>query len=154
MHSILLYIYSLLFSSVALLLRILAPLHPRLKAQLAARGCVAQLAPSIAIERARFRHCAVFFCSSAGEFEQAKPLISRLTAMARFMFRLSFFLSPDWPLPKRVVRRYPVALVPLPIPRLLGVGYFRRSARLSPVLSAMNYGPVFLAPPSASANFI
>ena len=91
MHSLLLQTYALLFTLVAMMLRLLAPLNRRLAAQLKARSGVAQLAPRLALERARFRHCVVFFCSSAGEFEQAKPLIARLTASGSVFVHVIFF---------------------------------------------------------------
>ena len=113
MHSILLYCYSLLFGSAALLLRLLAPLHPRLKAQVTARDRVAQLAPRIALERARYRHCAVFFCSSAGEFEQAKPLINKLTAMGSVYVQVIFFSQSGLTFAKARGETVPCCLSPI-----------------------------------------
>ena len=83
--------YAAIFKLLRPVARIVGHLSPKLKAQFEQRGDVAQLSPSLAVERARYRHCAVFFCSSAGEFEQAKPLISRLQDFKTVYVQVIFF---------------------------------------------------------------
>lgn len=84
--------YSFLISLLARLLRGVSPFSKPLKSQLEGRPSATEIASSIARERARFPHSAVFFCSSAGEYEQAKPLLERLERDGN-VFILIFFFS-------------------------------------------------------------
>jgi 3-deoxy-D-manno-octulosonic-acid transferase len=59
---------------LAPLLKVIASLRP----QLEGRTLTSDQLRSIGQERQRFSQCMVFFCSSAGEYEQAKPLMDRL----------------------------------------------------------------------------
>jgi 3-deoxy-D-manno-octulosonic-acid transferase len=68
-----------------------AMLSDRLKEQLAARPDFNELSKSLARQRGGFDDCIVFFCSSAGEYEQAKPLIDRLSASGRVLCHVFFF---------------------------------------------------------------
>jgi 3-deoxy-D-manno-octulosonic-acid transferase len=77
-RSVALLVYSLLFTLLAPLLKALAWANPKLSAQFAGRESLAKVAAELARRRAPYRHCVLFYCSSAGEFEQAKPLIERL----------------------------------------------------------------------------
>ncbi len=83
--------YSLLFACLKPALRIVAALSPRLRGQLAARPSVPELATALARARAPFQRAVVFFCSSAGEFEQARPLIERLRAERSVYVQVIFF---------------------------------------------------------------
>ncbi|WP_176736224.1 3-deoxy-D-manno-octulosonic acid transferase [Oligoflexus tunisiensis] len=63
------------------LIRVLVPLLkliPALRPQLEGRQLTDAGLQKIAAERQRFPQAMVFFCSSAGEYEQAKPLMDRL----------------------------------------------------------------------------
>jgi 3-deoxy-D-manno-octulosonic-acid transferase len=59
---------------VAPLLKLLPALRPQLEGRTLAQKQLQDLAG----ERQRYSHAMVFFCSSAGEYEQAKPLMDRL----------------------------------------------------------------------------
>jgi 3-deoxy-D-manno-octulosonic-acid transferase len=78
--SLLLILYSGLITALLPFLKLAARFSPKLKSQLTDRPGVAETAALLQERRKRFRQAAVFFCSSAGEFEQARPLIDRLTA--------------------------------------------------------------------------
>lgn len=77
-RSVVLLLYSLLFSLIAPFLKALAWVSPKLSAQFSGREPLAQSAAELARKRAPYKHCVLFYCSSAGELEQAKPLIERL----------------------------------------------------------------------------
>lgn len=77
-RSVVLLVYSLIFTLLAPLLKALAWVNPKLSAQFAGREPLAKTAAELARKRAPYKHCVLFYCSSAGEFEQAKPLIERL----------------------------------------------------------------------------
>lgn len=77
-----------------LLMKVLMPVLariPRLAPQLAERPVVRDLGLEIARARAARKHCIVFHCSSAGEYEQAKPLIDRLLARGDTYVQIFFF---------------------------------------------------------------
>ncbi len=77
-RSVVLLVYSLLFTLLAPLFKVLAWFNPKLGAQISGREPLARSAAELARRRAPYKHCVVFYCSSAGEYEQAKPLIDRL----------------------------------------------------------------------------
>ncbi len=60
------------------LLRLLC-VFPSVRTRLAHRPTAKSIAASIIKTRSQYDNCILFFCSSAGEFEQAKPIINRLT---------------------------------------------------------------------------
>lgn len=90
-QGLLLYIYSIGVALLMRLLAILAPLIPRLAEQLKDRGSVKDTALKIAKARQFKKNCVVFFCSSSGEFEQARPLIDRLEATKTCFTHVFFF---------------------------------------------------------------
>jgi 3-deoxy-D-manno-octulosonic-acid transferase len=63
----------------------------RVKEQVDARPNVRELTVALAAERRRFQDCVVFFCSSAGEYEQAKPVIDRLVVGGNTFCHVFFF---------------------------------------------------------------
>ncbi len=63
----------------------------RVKEQVDARPVVRDLTILLAAERRRFGDCVVFFCSSAGEYEQAKPVIDRLVVGGDTFCHVFFF---------------------------------------------------------------
>lgn len=89
--SILVVFYSLLFTPLKLLLSFLALGNGKLKTQLTGRLDVYGEALSLARERAQKNRCVLFFCSSAGEFEQARPLIERLEQNGNVYVYVLFF---------------------------------------------------------------
>jgi len=105
--------YSAIFKLLQPLARILGRLSPKLRAQFDQRCDVARISPSLALERARYRHCAVFFCSSAGEFEQARPLISRLQALKTVYIQVIFFSKSGLDYAKARGETVPCCLSPL-----------------------------------------
>ncbi len=72
-------------------LRILALLHDEIKEQLDARPKVQGLPVLLAQKRRAYDDCILFFCSSAGEYEQAKPLIDRIAANRSVLCHVIFF---------------------------------------------------------------
>ncbi len=63
----------------------------RVKLQLQGRPSSHEDAVELARRRRRFDDCIVFFCSSAGEYEQAKPLIDRLSCRSNVLCHVFFF---------------------------------------------------------------
>lgn len=63
----------------------------RVKAQITGRPNVDEVVVDLARKRRQFDDCVVFFCSSAGEYEQAKPLIERLTLAGNVLCHVFFF---------------------------------------------------------------
>jgi 3-deoxy-D-manno-octulosonic-acid transferase len=90
-RSLLILLYSLFMSALVPLLRLAALFVPTLGKQLEGRRPVALLAPEIARKRTAARAGILYFCSSAGEFEQAKPLIERFRAQGGIYQHVVFF---------------------------------------------------------------
>lgn len=80
MHAMLMLIYSAMFHLVGAVLPILSRLIPSWGREISSRPPVEVLAAKWARARASHRTCVLFFCSSAGEYEQARPIIDRLRA--------------------------------------------------------------------------
>ena len=55
-----------------------SPFFSGIRRQLKNRGVAASELREIAVNRSRYQRAAIFFCSSAGEYEQAKPVIEAL----------------------------------------------------------------------------
>lgn len=70
---------------------VVAIFSDRVKHQLQGRKSSHDDALELARRRRRFDDCIVFFCSSAGEYEQAKPLIDRLSARSNVLCHVFFF---------------------------------------------------------------
>ena len=66
-------------------------LSDRIKEQLDARPRDEGLPIRLAQLRRKYDDCIVFFCSSAGEYEQAKPLIDRIAAKHSVLCHVFFF---------------------------------------------------------------
>ena len=92
-NSVLYMLYSLAFAVVAKLIQTMAIFSPKLKSQLAGRPSVSELASTVQKKRKNFSKAVLFFCSSAGEYEQARPLIDRLTKDKVFVHTLIFSRS-------------------------------------------------------------
>lgn len=90
-HSLLILIYSFILQALKPLLRLLARFSPKLAAQLAGRELTPTSIIKIARQRAAARHAVVYFCSSAGEFEQAKPIIDRFAQDGDIYQHVIFF---------------------------------------------------------------
>jgi 3-deoxy-D-manno-octulosonic-acid transferase len=72
-------------------LYVLALVSDRVRDQLQGRPRAKNLAVDLATIRRKFDDCVVFFCSSAGEYEQAKPIIDRLAAQPHVLCHVVFF---------------------------------------------------------------
>lgn len=70
---------------------VVAIFSDRVKAQLQGRHESHEDAVLLAQHRRGFDDCVVFFCSSAGEYEQAKPLIDRISASSNILCHVFFF---------------------------------------------------------------
>jgi 3-deoxy-D-manno-octulosonic-acid transferase len=73
--------------------KILGLISDRVRDQLLDRGQGAQPVIELASKRRNFDDCAVFFCSSAGEYEQARPIIDRLSQKGKIFCHVVFFSS-------------------------------------------------------------
>lgn len=90
-RSTLVFFYSLLTAALAPVVRTGAKFVPAWRAQLAGRRPALATLRNLARERSGKPSCAVFFCSSAGEYEQAKPLIDRLMEEGTWHVQIVFF---------------------------------------------------------------
>jgi len=93
LNSALYIVYSLVFVVVGKLVKLFSFFSPKLKSQLTNRPSVSDLAASLQKKRKGFQKAVLFFCSSAGEYEQARPLIDRLTNNNVFVHTLVFSKS-------------------------------------------------------------
>lgn len=91
LQSILILIYSLSMRVLTPLLTLASHFVPKLKAQLKDRKCAAELAQVLVRPRAHKRYGVIFYCSSAGEYEQARPLIDRLVKRGDTFVHVFFF---------------------------------------------------------------
>lgn len=102
--------------ATTLLLKLLLPRlarHPKLRYQLAGRPSVRELATAVARARSLHQRCAVFFCSSAGEYEQAKPLVERLLAAPSTYVQILFVSQSGLAFARARGETAPCALCPV-----------------------------------------
>ncbi|MBM4250861.1 MAG: hypothetical protein FJ146_02720 [Deltaproteobacteria bacterium] len=111
--TLLLALYSLAFSILRPITKILAFFSPKIAGQIKGRPDVSRIARDLAMTRAQYRDCAVFFCSSAGEFEQALPIISRLQASKDTYVQVIFFSQSGLDYVKARGESIPCMLMPL-----------------------------------------
>jgi 3-deoxy-D-manno-octulosonic-acid transferase len=71
--------------------KILGLVSDRVRDQLKEREQGVHSVVELAGVRRRFDDCAVFFCSSAGEYEQARPIIDRLSKTKKMFCHVVFF---------------------------------------------------------------
>lgn len=90
-RAILVLLYSIVTTLLKPLLKIARRVKPELAAQLAGRPTARDLTTKLAKPRAAKRRAVLFFCSSAGEFEQARPLIARFAAQQDVFLHVLFF---------------------------------------------------------------
>ncbi|MEZ4743595.1 MAG: glycosyltransferase N-terminal domain-containing protein [Bdellovibrionota bacterium] len=91
LDNVLLYIWSFLISLLQNLLSIFLPNSHKLKKQLKDRRLYPEKIETIKKAREKFPNCVLFFCSSAGEYEQAKPLIDRFSSLKNIYIQILFF---------------------------------------------------------------
>lgn len=85
-------VWSLLVRCLARpLSHVVALVSDRVRDQLQGRPRAKHVAVELATLRRKFDDCVVFFCSSAGEYEQAKPLIDRLSLQSNVLCHVIFF---------------------------------------------------------------
>lgn len=111
--TLLLTLYSLAFGILRPIIKILALFVPKIAGQIKERPDVSAIARDLAVVRAQFRECAIFFCSSAGEFEQALPIISRLQSSADTYVQVIFFSQSGLDYVKARREKIPCMLMPL-----------------------------------------
>ena len=63
----------------------------RARHQMSQRGQTRDISMRLARLRQKYDDCIVFYCSSAGEYEQAKPLIDRISVNSRVLCHVFFF---------------------------------------------------------------
>jgi 3-deoxy-D-manno-octulosonic-acid transferase len=73
-------VWSLLVSIFGRLLKLIPSISPELQRQLRGRSLSVAALKELALARNNATRCYTYFCSSAGEYEQALPVIERLTA--------------------------------------------------------------------------
>lgn len=71
--------------------RLVSIFSDRVRIQTLGRPKLRETVLELASRRRKFDDCIVFFCSSAGEFEQAKPLIRRLSTSPNLLCHVFFF---------------------------------------------------------------
>lgn len=106
-------LYSLLVTRVLWLLACLARLSPKLREQISDRPSALEIANCFVRSRSRFPNSVLFFCSSAGEYEQAKPLIDRLISRGDCFILALFFSKSGLTFAKARGETISVALTPL-----------------------------------------
>jgi len=89
-RSLLVCFYSVLMIALFPLLRVLSLFSPRLKKQMENRWDIRHVASKIAKDRAAKKHGVLFLVSSAGEYEQAKPLLDRISAHPEIFVHIAF----------------------------------------------------------------
>src|SRR6185369_16281303 len=87
------FLSNMLASALAFILAILAPFFPKIRRFLHDRHWSYDRCTDLRSERNRKKHCVLFFCSSAGEYEQAKPLAHLLAADSHNYVHIIFFSS-------------------------------------------------------------
>lgn len=105
-------LYCFIISFVLRIALSFASYFPRLKMQLMGRQSALDLARTIARERSRYAHGMIFFCSSAGEYEQAKPLITRLDQRGDIFILILFFSKSGLDFARARGERQTMALTP------------------------------------------
>jgi len=70
---------------------LLALVSDRIRDQLKNRKHSRELAVELATLRRSYDDCVIFFCSSAGEYEQAKPIIERISSNPTVLCHVIFF---------------------------------------------------------------
>ncbi len=88
---IVLFAYSLLIECIYGLMSLFSWLMPSFKEHILGRQFSRELLHSLAKKRRQRKKGVVFYCSSAGEFEQAKPLIERLKQNKDIDLTIFFF---------------------------------------------------------------
>lgn len=89
--STVLILYSGILTVLVALARIASLFSPALKKHLSDRPTVAETAAMLLKKKRNFKKTALFFCSSAGEYEQARPLIDLLNARGDFFTHALIF---------------------------------------------------------------
>ena len=93
MRNTIVWIYSLVMAGLVPLLKLLARFVPKLRPQMENRDIHSADRKLLAAKRSRKKYGAMFFCSSAGEYEQAKPIIGRLEEKDYFCLIVFFSAS-------------------------------------------------------------
>lgn len=88
---IILHIYSFLILGLFQIIKLASLFNPYWKRQLFNRGFSDNDLKIIEKNRASYKNAALFFCSSAGEYEQARPLIDRLLYKNNVYILIIFF---------------------------------------------------------------
>lgn len=88
---IFLFIYSLIIELLIYLSRCFSLFLPKLKKFLKDRTISRQKLEDIAKSRSTKKHSILIYCSSAGEYEQAKPIIARLSTLTDAYIQIVFF---------------------------------------------------------------
>lgn len=89
-------VWKIIFTLLKIILIILRPINLSRKRidyifeQLDNRPRIPQLAQSLLDVRKNYQSCVIFYCSSAGEYEQSRPLIDRLLKEPSLMIQVFF----------------------------------------------------------------
>ena len=148
----LLVLYSLCFDALLQLLTPFAQRHRRLAGQLSDRLTVPELTRLVVADRNKKRRCAIFHCSSAGEFEQARPLMDRLTRRGDTYVLALFFSRSGLDFARARGETSPLFLMPL-TDSVFAWGHFMTALRPD-VVAIVRYElwPGFIAAAKAFAH--
>lgn len=106
-----LFCYSLLWLLFRWSSKLLIPFHAGIRKQSQNRRHRADSLKEMAHRRSQFKQCVLFYCSSAGEYEQAKPLIDRLKA-SHYVY-LIFFSASGYQYAKKLGEEADFGMAPI-----------------------------------------
>jgi 3-deoxy-D-manno-octulosonic-acid transferase len=107
------YIWSALLWTLRIILFGASPFIPKLQRFLTERTFNPERLRTLCSARQKFKYSVVFFCSSAGEYEQAKPLIDRFNKTGEFFIVTIFFSQSGADFAERRGEKTPFILSPI-----------------------------------------
>ncbi len=109
----LIYLYSCVVIFAAFVIKIISIFSPFWKKQLEGRDIDRAWIEGLERKRRSVRHAVLFFCSSAGEFEQAHPMIDRLLERGDVMVQVLFFSRSGFGFAEARKEKVPYRLCPI-----------------------------------------
>lgn len=106
-----LFAYEALWSIISIAARAYAGMSSKFQAKLEEREVAEKRLKEWARIRVRYPKCAIFICSSAGEYEQAKPLLRRFSQQADTALFILFFSPSGTKFARSQKEALPFALV-------------------------------------------
>lgn len=112
--NLLIYVYSIIILIIKSILELLLPKQSKIKQWIINKKPIHYNLKKIQTQRKNYEKCIIFFCSSAGEYEQSLPLINKLKKDNIFIFILFFSIS-GFKFAKAKNEQTPYAMAPLDI---------------------------------------